>query len=63
MGVGGNGAVSAEFEWHLIKARTDGGVKAARARGVRFGRPLKLTRRSRGKRQSSGLLMAKAGLT
>jgi DNA invertase Pin-like site-specific DNA recombinase len=29
----------ATFERHLIKARTDEGVKAARARGVRFGRP------------------------
>jgi DNA invertase Pin-like site-specific DNA recombinase len=43
MGVGGNGAVPAEFERHLIKARADEGVKAARARGVRFGRPPKLT--------------------
>ena len=33
----------ATFERHLIKARTDEGVKAARARGVRFGRPPKLT--------------------
>jgi DNA invertase Pin-like site-specific DNA recombinase len=32
----------ATFERHLIKARTDEGVKAARARGVRFGRPPKL---------------------
>jgi hypothetical protein len=33
----------ATFERHMIKARTDEGVKAARARGVRFGRPPKLT--------------------
>jgi DNA invertase Pin-like site-specific DNA recombinase len=40
MGIGGNGAVSAEFERHLIKARTDEGVKAARARGMRVISPL-----------------------
>jgi DNA invertase Pin-like site-specific DNA recombinase len=34
----------ATFERHLIKARTDEGRKRAQARGVRFGRPLKLTR-------------------
>jgi DNA invertase Pin-like site-specific DNA recombinase len=34
----------AEFERSLIKARTDVGVKRARAAGVRFGRPPKLTR-------------------
>jgi DNA invertase Pin-like site-specific DNA recombinase len=33
----------ATFERHLIKARTDEGVKVARARGARFGRPPKLT--------------------
>jgi DNA invertase Pin-like site-specific DNA recombinase len=33
----------ATFERHLIKARTDDGRKAAQARGVRFGRPPKLT--------------------
>lgn len=33
----------ATFERHLIKARTDDGRKAAQARGVRFGRPSKLT--------------------
>jgi DNA invertase Pin-like site-specific DNA recombinase len=32
------------FERHLIRARTDEGRKRAQARGVRFGRPLKLTR-------------------
>jgi DNA invertase Pin-like site-specific DNA recombinase len=34
----------ATFERHLIKARTDEGRKRAQANGVRFGRPLKLTR-------------------
>jgi DNA invertase Pin-like site-specific DNA recombinase len=33
----------AEFERELIKARTDEGRKRAMARGVRFGRKLKLT--------------------
>jgi len=33
----------ATFERHLIKARTDEGRKRAQARGVRFGRPIKLS--------------------
>ena len=33
----------AEFERHLILARTDEGRKRAQARGVKFGRKLKLT--------------------
>src|SRR5262249_33577647 len=33
----------AEFERELIKARTDEGRKRAQAKGIRFGRPLKLT--------------------
>jgi DNA invertase Pin-like site-specific DNA recombinase len=33
----------AEFERELIRARTDEGRKRAQARGVRFGRKLKLT--------------------
>jgi DNA invertase Pin-like site-specific DNA recombinase len=33
----------AEFERSLIAARTDEGRKRAKARGVRFGRPRKLT--------------------
>jgi DNA invertase Pin-like site-specific DNA recombinase len=33
----------ATFERHLINARTDEGRKRAKARGVRFGRPSKLT--------------------
>ena len=33
----------ATFERHLIKARTDEGRKRAQARGVKFGRPMKLT--------------------
>jgi DNA invertase Pin-like site-specific DNA recombinase len=38
-------AVSAEFERELIQERTRSGRVAAMARGVRFGRPLKLTAR------------------
>ena len=34
----------ATFERHLIRARTDEGRKRAQARGVRFGRPQKLTK-------------------
>jgi DNA invertase Pin-like site-specific DNA recombinase len=34
----------ATFERHLIKARTDEGRKRAQARGVKFGRPMKLTK-------------------
>jgi len=37
----------AEFERHLILARTDEGRKRAQARGVRFGRNLKLTSHQR----------------
>jgi len=37
----------AEFERELIKARTDEGRKRAQARGVKFGRKLKLTQHQR----------------
>src|SRR6266705_2834391 len=37
----------AEFERELIRARTDDGRKRAKARGVKFGRPLKLTAHQR----------------
>jgi DNA invertase Pin-like site-specific DNA recombinase len=37
----------ATFERHLIRARTDEGRKRAQARGVRFGRPRKLTAHQR----------------
>ena len=37
----------AEFERSLIKARTDDGRKRAKAKGVRFGRPSKLTAHQR----------------
>ena len=37
----------AEFERELIRARTDDGRKRAKARGVGFGRPLKLTAHQR----------------
>jgi DNA invertase Pin-like site-specific DNA recombinase len=37
----------AEFERHLIRARTDEGRKRAQARGVKFGRKLKLTAHQR----------------
>ena len=35
------------FERHLIKARTDDGRRRAKARGVRFGRPAKLSQHQR----------------
>jgi DNA invertase Pin-like site-specific DNA recombinase len=38
----------AEFERTLIKARTGEGRERAQARGVRFGRPLKLSPHQRG---------------
>jgi DNA invertase Pin-like site-specific DNA recombinase len=47
----------AEFERHLILARTDEGRKRAQARGVRFGRKLKLTLHQRAEalaRKASG---------
>jgi DNA invertase Pin-like site-specific DNA recombinase len=34
----------ATFERHLIRARTDEGRKRAQSRGIKFGRPLKLTK-------------------
>ncbi len=37
----------ATFERHLIRSRTDDGRKRAQARGVRFGRPRKLTQHQR----------------
>src|SRR5215510_7602168 len=37
----------AEFERELIRARTDDGRKRAKARGVKFGRPVKLTAHQR----------------
>src|SRR2546423_12510438 len=37
----------AEFERELIRARTDDGRKRAKARGVKFGRPGKLTAHQR----------------
>jgi DNA invertase Pin-like site-specific DNA recombinase len=37
----------AEFERSLIAARTDDGRKRAKAKGVRFGRPSKLTHHQR----------------
>jgi len=37
----------AEFERGLIRARTDDGRKRAKARGVKFGRPVKLTAHQR----------------
>jgi DNA invertase Pin-like site-specific DNA recombinase len=37
----------AEFERALIAARTDDGRKRAKARGVKFGRPVKLTKHQR----------------
>src|SRR5262249_17217346 len=53
----------AEFERELILARTSDGRKRAKARGVKFGRPPKLTRRTSGRKLSSGSLMARRKLT
>jgi DNA invertase Pin-like site-specific DNA recombinase len=54
----------AEFERELIRARTDEGRKRAKARGVRFGRKLKLTPHQRGEalaRREAGEAMAEIG--
>ena len=48
----------AEFERELIRARTGEGRKRAKDRGVRFGRPRKLTPIS-GRRRSRGSLRAR----
>ena len=44
----------AEFERELIRARTDEGRRRAKARGVRFGRKLKLTHISGAKHWPAG---------
>src|SRR6516165_6335834 len=54
----------AEFERELIKARTDEGRKRAQARGVRFGRKLKLTPHQRQEaiaRRAAGEALADIG--
>jgi DNA invertase Pin-like site-specific DNA recombinase len=54
----------AEFERELIKARTDDGRKRAQARGVRFGRKLKLTAHQRQEavaRREAGEALAEIG--
>ena len=54
----------AEFERELIKARTEEGRKRAQARGVRFGRKLKLTLHQRQEaiaRREAGEAMAEIG--
>jgi DNA invertase Pin-like site-specific DNA recombinase len=54
----------AEFERHLILARTDEGRKRAQARGVRFGRKLKLTAHQRQEaiaRRAAGEPLAEIG--
>jgi DNA invertase Pin-like site-specific DNA recombinase len=54
----------AEFERHLILARTDEGRKRAQARGVKFGRKLKLTahqRREAIARREAGEALAEIG--
>jgi DNA invertase Pin-like site-specific DNA recombinase len=56
----------AEFERELIKARTDDGRKRAQARGVRFGRKLKLTQHQRQEalaRRQAGESLAEIGRT
>ena len=47
----------AEFERHLILARTDEGRQRAKARGIRFGRKLKLTKHQ----QAQALVRREAG--
>jgi DNA invertase Pin-like site-specific DNA recombinase len=47
----------AEFERHLILARTDEGRQRPKARGVRFGRKLKLTKHQ----QAQALARREAG--
>jgi DNA invertase Pin-like site-specific DNA recombinase len=54
----------AEFERELIRARTDDGRKRAQARGVRFGRKLKLTAHQRAEaiaRRAAGEALAEIG--
>src|SRR6516164_6317090 len=54
----------AEFERELIKARTEEGRKRAQARGVRFGRKLKLTPHQRSEaleRRKAGEALAEIG--
>ena len=54
----------AEFERHLILARTDEGRERAKARGVRFGRKLKLTPHQRQEvraRRAAGEALADIG--
>jgi DNA invertase Pin-like site-specific DNA recombinase len=54
----------AEFERELIKARTDEGRKRAQARGVKFGRRLKLTPHQRAEalaRRAAGEALADIG--
>jgi DNA invertase Pin-like site-specific DNA recombinase len=54
----------AEFERELIKARTEEGRKRAQARGVRFGRKLKLTSHQRQEaiaRREAGEALAEIG--
>ena len=56
----------AEFERHLILARTDEGRKRAQARGVRFGRKLKLTAHQRQEaiaRREAGEILAEIAKT
>jgi DNA invertase Pin-like site-specific DNA recombinase len=56
----------AEFERELIKARTAEGRKRAQARGVKFGRPSKLTshqRREAVARLNAGESQVAAGIT
>src|SRR3984893_8641195 len=54
----------AEFERHLILARTNEGRERAKARGVRFGRKLKLTKHQREEalaRREAGEALAEIG--
>ena len=54
----------ADFKRHLILARTDEGRQRAKARGVRFGRKLKLTPHQRQEalaRRAAGEALAEIG--
>jgi len=54
----------AEFERELIKARTEEGRKRAQARGIKFGRKLKLTPHQRAEalaRRQAGEALAEIG--
>lgn len=52
----------AEFERELIRARTGEGCTRAKARGVRFGRPRKMTPHLNGRKRCSVFMLARRWL-